>query len=86
MVYELGICCKDIIDIYYIVECYEYVWFCYVVRYLEDGKLVYEFWYNCDFLIYVLLFDNIVGIMVDFIYGLLVDMRWRKWIIVDVGK
>lgn len=86
LVYELGICRKDIIDTHHTVERHEHARSCYVARYPEDGKLAHEFWHNRDLLTYVPLSDNTAGITVDLTYGLLVDTRRRKWTIADVGK
>ncbi|XP_022289242.2 uncharacterized protein LOC111101170 isoform X2 [Crassostrea virginica] len=86
LVYELGICRKDIIDAHHTVERHEHARSCYVARYPEDGKLAHEFWHNRDLLTYVPLSDNAAGITVELTYGLLVDTRRRKWTIADVTR
>ncbi|XP_061194588.1 E3 ubiquitin-protein ligase TRIM33-like isoform X1 [Saccostrea echinata] len=86
LVYELGICRKDIIDTHHTVERHEHARSCYVARYPEDGKLAHEFWHNRDLLTYVPLSDNAAGITVELTYGLLIDTKRRKWTVADVGK
>ncbi|XP_048745578.1 E3 ubiquitin-protein ligase TRIM33-like isoform X2 [Ostrea edulis] len=86
LVYELGICRKDIIDTHHTVERHDHARSCYVARYPEDGKLAHEFWHNRDLLTYVPLSDNAAGITVELTYGLLIDTRRRKWTVADVVK
>ncbi|KAL4220244.1 hypothetical protein ACF0H5_020652 [Mactra antiquata] len=86
LVFEIGLCRLDDVDLHHTVERHENARSFYVARYPEDGKLTQEFWHNRDLLSFSPLSDNTAGIEVRITYGLLVDTRRKKWIISDCNN
>lgn len=60
-----------------------YVWFFFVERCMEYKQFCYKFCYKRMFLLYFLVFVDIVGIGIDMLYGFFVDMDNCQWIIFD---
>ncbi|KAL3848012.1 hypothetical protein ACJMK2_018897 [Sinanodonta woodiana] len=85
LVFEIGLCRLEDIDKHHTVERHEHARSFYVARYPEGGKLAQEFWHDRDLLAYVPLSENHAGLEVHVTYGLLLDARRKKWIILDVG-
>ncbi|XP_052785342.1 uncharacterized protein LOC128220813 isoform X2 [Mya arenaria] len=86
LVFEIGLCRLDDIDMHHTVERHEHARSFYVARYPETGKLTQEFWHNRELLEFSPLSDNSPGIEVRITYGLFVDTRKRKWVIVDCNN
>lgn len=86
LVFELGICRLDDVDMHHTVERHEFARSFYVARYPEDGKLTQEFWHNRDLLNFIPLSDNEAGIEVRVTYGFLVDTKRKKWIVLDCNN
>lgn len=86
LIFEMGLCRADDIDKHHTVERHEHARSFYVARYPEDGKLAQEFWHNRDLRSFVPLCDNVSGLSVEVTYGLLVDVKRKKWTIADVKK
>ncbi|XP_053403909.1 uncharacterized protein LOC123554661 isoform X6 [Mercenaria mercenaria] len=86
LVFEIGLCRLDDVDMHHTVERHEFARSFYVARYPEDGKLTMEFWHNRDLLNFMPLSDNSAGIEVRITYGFLVDIRRKKWVVVDCNN
>ncbi|XP_060602124.1 uncharacterized protein LOC132755292 isoform X3 [Ruditapes philippinarum] len=86
LVFEIGLCRLDDVDMHHTVERHEYARSFYVARYPEDGKLSMEFWHNRDLLNIIPLSDNTSGIEMRITYGFLVDTRRKKWVIADCNN
>ena len=86
LVFEIGLCRLDDVDMHHTVERHEHARSFYVARYPEDGKLTQEFWHNRDLLGFSPLSDNSPGLEVRVTYGLLVDTKRKKWIIADCNN
>lgn len=86
LVFEIGLCRFDDVDMHHTVERHEFARSFYVARYPEDGKLTMEFWHNRDLLNFMPLSDNSAGIEMRITYGFLVDTRRKKWVVADCNN
>ena len=86
LVFEIGLCRLDDIDMHHTVERHEFARSFYVARYPEDGRLTQEFWHNRDLLHFQPLSDNSAGLEVRITYGFLLDTKRKTWTVVDCNN